>query len=84
MSLQLLFSLLKERDYKKEYEEYHSLPKQKKRRAGRNYARRKLMKTGRVKKGDGMDVDHVDFDPLNKASSNFRVRTAKFNRGRKK
>ncbi len=45
-------------DYKKEYAEYHSKPEQKKNRAKRNGARRKLETQGRVHKGDGKDVDH--------------------------
>lgn len=48
-----------ERNYKKEYEEYHAKPEQKKRRAQRNAARRKAQKEGRVKKGDGKEVHHV-------------------------
>jgi hypothetical protein len=44
--------------YKKEYEEYHAKPEQKKNRAARNAARAKLMKEGKVKKGDGKDVSH--------------------------
>jgi hypothetical protein len=48
-----------ERDYKKEYKDYHAKPEQKKRRAQRNKARRKAMRDGRVKKGDGKEVDHV-------------------------
>ena len=53
------------RDYKKEYREYHSKPKQKKRRAGRNKARRIMKMLGRVRKGDGKDVDHKDRNPEN-------------------
>jgi hypothetical protein len=47
------------RDYKAEYEKYQGTPVQKKNRAKRNAARAKLMKAGKVKKGDGMDVAHV-------------------------
>ena len=47
------------RDYKKEYEEYHSKPEQKKRRAQRNAARRAAEKKGQVHKGDGKEVDHL-------------------------
>lgn len=47
------------RDYAKEYREYHALPEQKKRRADRNAARRKAMREGRVRKGDGKEVDHL-------------------------
>ena len=46
------------RDYKRENKEYNSRPEQKKKRAMRNAARRKLEKDGRVSKGDGKDVAH--------------------------
>lgn len=49
----------KARNYAKEYREYHALPEQKKRRADRNAARRKAMKRGTVRKGDGKEVDHL-------------------------
>ncbi len=49
-----------ERDYKKEYRDYQGTPEQKKRRAERNAARAKAAKDGRVKKGDGKEVDHVN------------------------
>lgn len=48
----------RKRDYRKEYDEYHAKPEQKKRRADRNAARRKAEKEGRVHKGDGKEVDH--------------------------
>jgi hypothetical protein len=48
-----------DRNYKKEYEEFHANPEQKKRRAQRNAARRKAMAAGKVKKGDGKEVDHI-------------------------
>lgn len=48
------------RDYRKEYDEYHAKPEQKKRRAQRNAARNDAMKDGRVSKGDGKEVDHVN------------------------
>jgi hypothetical protein len=47
------------RDYKREYAEYHADEKQKKNRAARNGARRILTKAGKVQKGDGKDVAHV-------------------------
>ena len=52
--------MVKERDLRKEYDEYHALPEQKARRAERNRARRKAMDEGRVSKGDGKEVDHVN------------------------
>lgn len=48
----------KKRDYKKEYKEYHSKPEQKENRAKRNAARAKMEDAGKVRKGDGKDVDH--------------------------
>lgn len=48
------------RDYKKEYDEYHALPEQKKRRAARNRARSEAADKGLVHKGDGKEVDHVN------------------------
>tara|TARA_R110002110_G_scaffold130142_4_gene310484 strand:+ start:5159 stop:5467 length:309 start_codon:yes stop_codon:yes gene_type:complete len=48
------------RNYKCENEHYGSRPKQKKRRADRNHARKKAIKEGRVRKGDkDMDVHHT-------------------------
>ena len=46
------------RPYKREYEQYHGTDEQKKNRAERNAARAKLLKEGKVKKGDGKDVSH--------------------------
>lgn len=70
------------RDYKKEYANYHSKPEQKKNRAARNAARSQAEKEGRVKKGDGKDVDHKK--PLRSgggnSKSNLRVRSASANR----
>lgn len=70
------------RDYKQEYQNYHSSETQKHRRALRNKARRSLEKAGLVSKGDGKDVDHKQ--PLVKggsaARSNLRVQSASENR----
>jgi len=70
------------RDYKMEYRNYHGKPKQRKERAARTKAREQLIKKGRVKKGDGKDVDHKV--PLRKGGSkglnNVRVRDRSNNR----
>ena len=71
------------RDYKKEYKTYHSKPEQKKRRAGRNRARRIMTMLKRVKKGDGKDVHHKDGNPTNNSKKNLRVESKKTNRSRK-
>jgi len=56
------------RDYKKEYREFHAKPEQKKNRAKRNTARRQAEAAGKVRKGDGKEVDHKK--PLSKGGSN--------------
>ena len=75
--------MAKPRDYKHEYLTYHAKPEQIKKRDMRNAARTKMMKAGKVAKGDGMDVDHKK--PLraggSNAPSNLRVSTVKANRG---
>ena len=66
------------RNYAKEYENYHSSPKQKKRRASRNAARRKMEQAGKVRKGDGKDVHHTTGNPCN--NSKLSVKSASANR----
>ena len=68
------------RDYKKEYNDYHGTERQKKRRAARNKARRHMERAGRVSKGDGKEVDHKDFNPENNNPSNLRVVSKQTNR----
>lgn len=68
------------RNYKSEYENYHSKPEQKKNRGARNAARAKMVKAGRVKKGDGKDVTHKDGNPRNNSSKNLGVLSASNNR----
>ena len=46
------------RDYKREYAAYQGKPEQIKNRSKRNQARAIMAKAGKVKKGDGKDVDH--------------------------
>jgi hypothetical protein len=61
------------RDYQQEYQNYHSSPQQKKRRAARNKARRQMIKDGKARVGDGKDVSHKDNNPLNNKSSNLKM-----------
>ena len=68
------------RNYRSEYDNYHSSPKQKKRRAGRNKARRIMERLGKAKKGDGKDVAHKDNNPLNAKLKNIRMESRKSNR----
>ena len=70
--------VVKKRDYKKEYAEYHGKAEQRKNRSERNKARRKMG----LKIGDGREVDHVK--PLSKGGSNhksnLKITTRKQNR----
>ena len=72
----------RKRNYRKEYDTYHGKPEQRKNRAKRNAARRKMEKAGRVRKGDGKEVDHKK--PLSKGGSNsprnLRVTSRRANR----
>lgn len=56
------------RDYKREYKLYGGTEQQKKNRAMRNAARRKMIREGKAHKGDGKDVAHVV--ALDKGGSN--------------
>ena len=69
------------RDYKSEYQNYHSQPLQKKNRAKRNLARR-IMKRKLGNAINGMDIHHADGNPNNNNSSNLKVVSKRFNRSR--
>lgn len=61
---------------------YNAQPEQKKRRAERNAARRDLEKQGRVKKGDGKDIDHKNHNTSDRSSKNLRVISKSANRAK--
>lgn len=65
---------------------YESTPQQKRNRAARNAARRRLLRKGVVHKGDGRDVDHKV--PLSRGGTNragnVRVIARSVNRGFKR
>lgn len=63
---------------------YQASEEQKTNRAARNAARAKMMKKGKVKKGDGKDVGHDDSRPTNNKDSNLSVESRKKNRGKQK
>ena len=64
---------------------YQASPEQKKNRAARNAARAKLMKEGKVHKGDGKDVSHkVAFDKGGSNKQGVRVESASKNRSFKR
>ena len=70
------------RNYKKEFENYHSKPTQRKRRSSRNKARRKVAKALGKRKIRGKDVDHKDRNPLNNSRKNLRISSKSRNRSR--
>lgn len=61
---------------------YNSKPSSKKDRASRNAARASMEKAGKVKKGDGKDVDHKNMNPRSNAKGNLRVQNKGTNRAR--
>lgn len=58
------------RNYKKEYEKYHSRPEQIANRTARTTARRQANAAGVTSKGDGTNIDHKI--PLSKGGSNAK------------
>ncbi len=70
----------KKRNFRREYDLYHSKPKQKKRRAQRNKSRRIMMRKGKVRKGDGKDVDHKNHRTSDTSAKNLRVMSKHKNR----
>lgn len=70
------------RNYRKEYDATQGTTKGKLDRAARNKARAIAMKAGRVKKGDGKEVDHKNFQPRDNSPSNIRVVSKETNRRR--
>ena len=72
------------RDYKSEYDNYHSTEKAKKKRAQNNAARRKMEKSGKVSKGDGKDVAHSNNRTSDNRMANLKVQSPSSNRSFKR
>lgn len=68
------------RNYAKEYKDYQGKPEQIARRSSRNKARRAMEAAGRVKKGDGMEVDHKNYNAKDNSPKNLRVVPKEVNR----
>ncbi len=68
------------RNYRTEYDNYQGSKKQKLDRAARNKARNEAKKKGRVRLGDGKDIDHKDGNPRNNGKGNTRVQAKSQNR----
>lgn len=61
---------------------YNQRPEQKKRRAQRNAARRKMEAAGKVRKGDGKDVDHKNHNTSDNSTKNLKVMSRSANRAK--
>lgn len=59
---------------------YNSKPSSKKDRASRNSARGEAVKAGKVRKGDGKDIDHKNSNPRDNSKGNTQVMSASKNR----
>lgn len=59
---------------------YNAKPEQKKRRAERNAARRKMIAAGKARKGDGKDVAHKNNNTANNSMSNLTMQSKAKNR----
>lgn len=64
------------RDYRKEYDDYHGKPEQRKRRGNRNKARRDKG----LAVGDKREVHHKDMNPNNNKPSNLAITSRTANR----
>jgi len=63
-----------------EYQKYHSSTRMKQERALRNKNRREAIRSGRVHKGDGKEIDHKDGNPRNNGKKNLSILSRAANR----
>lgn len=75
--------LMEKRNYRKEYDKYQGKPDQIENRSSRNKARRLLTNMGRVRDGDGKDVDHKNGNPKDNSVKNLRVTSKSHNRSKR-
>lgn len=68
------------RNYRSEYDKYQGTPEQRKRNDERKKTRRLMEKKGRVRKGDGKDVDHKNGKTSDMSPKNLRVVSKTTNR----
>jgi len=66
-----------------EYEKFQSSRKAIAERSARNSARRAAIRSGRVHKGDGKEIDHRNSNPTDNSSGNLRVISRRANRSKK-
>lgn len=70
----------KKRNFRSEYLNYHKLLAQKKKRAARNTARRRMIVAGAVSKGSSKDVHHKNGNPRDNSRKNLAVTPRSKNR----
>lgn len=70
----------KKRNYRREYDNYQGKPEQRANRSKRVLARRKMIKKGKARKGDGKDINHKDGNPQNNSMNNLESMSASKNR----
>ena len=70
-----------DRNYKKEYKDYHGKPQQIKRRAGRNKARRIMTELHGKQKLKGLDIHHINGNCLDNRLANLVALPIHINRG---
>lgn len=70
--------------HRKAQAKYQKTDEQVQKRENRNTARRHLEKEGKVHKGDGRDVGHVDGHALNNSPKNWMVQSRHSNRSYKR
>tara|TARA_E500000331_G_scaffold345664_1_gene383516 strand:- start:275 stop:505 length:231 start_codon:yes stop_codon:yes gene_type:complete len=75
--------MAKKRNYRREYDTYHKRTRQKKRRAGRNKARRMMIKKKGKSKLKGKDVHHKNGNARDNRKSNLAIMSKSKNRSRK-
>ncbi len=75
--------MAKKRNYRREYDTYHKRKRQKKRRAGRNKARRMMIKKKGKSKLKGKDVHHKNGNARDNRKSNLAIMSKSKNRSRK-
>ncbi len=68
------------RDYRAEYDKYQGTPEQRRKNDLRKKARRLMEAKGKVRKGDGKDVDHKNGNVRDYSPSNLRVQSKSANR----
>jgi hypothetical protein len=73
---------MSDRDYAEEYRKYHGTERYKKDRAHRNKVRRMMIREGKVRKGDGKDIDHKNGNPRDNRRSNLRIVHRSVNRAK--